>query len=133
MFLLFAMDASYTNSTGCWPLAAYGLVIVIVNSTFSLKRWTQNRFTKHQHYEESFTADIDEHGMKIKSPTASHDFQWEHFDRLQETENNFSLFNGLVFYMLPKRAFAPDDANKFRLLAERKISPKPSASGAATA
>lgn len=131
LVLVTFLDASATGNTTYWPLAGFGLVIIFANVAWSGKRWARDMFQRHQHRPETFVTEIDEHGIRIRSPTASHDFKWNHFDRLQETENNFALFNGAVFYMFPKKAFPEGGVKQFRVWAQERISSSASASGAA--
>jgi hypothetical protein len=49
---------------------------------------------------------------------------WERMYELRETKNTFSFRDDLIYYIFPKRVFAPGEADKFRELVQAGIAKK---------
>jgi hypothetical protein len=89
---------------------------------FALHRYFRRSYRKDRRFQNDFTTDISEDGVHIVMPTADAQIKWENFVRFLESDDIFMLFHSdLIFNILPKRAFAPGEVDRFRELLHRKI------------
>ncbi len=105
------------------PLAVVVGLFWIACLTF-LRDWFARRdFAKHPHLHQLFTVEISDEAIRSTSVNGSWDQRWSLYTKFVETKGLFVLYQGdRMFSFLPKRAFAPVEADQFRDLARSKIS-----------
>ena len=91
---------------------------------FAMRRYFRLRYRKDRRFQNDSTADISESGIHIVTPTDDCQMKWASFVRFLESDNIFMVFNAeWIFHVFPKRAFAPGEADEFRDLLRRNVSP----------
>ena len=94
--------------------------VYFVYSSFALRRYFKKRYRTDQRYKDNFTADISEDGIHFSTPSVDSQMKWSGIVRYLESDKIFMLFHAaLIFSIIPKRAFAPGEADTFRDLLRR--------------
>jgi hypothetical protein len=66
--------------------------------------------------------DVDPAGCHFQGNTGRSETEWSHFVMWLESKNLILLYQSpIVFMILPKRAFAPDQLSEFRALLTQKV------------
>ncbi len=112
-------------------LDLYDLLIVLlgifwIGTVSFLRDWFARRdFAKHPHLHQLFKVEISDEAIRSTSVNGTWDQRWSLYTKFFETKGLFVLYQGeRMFSFLPKRAFAPGEADQFRVLARSKISPR---------
>jgi hypothetical protein len=90
-------------------------------------QWAQGKseFKKHLSIQGEHTAAFGAEGITVTSPTGQGTLNWEAISRVIESDTFFLLVPGpRIFYLVPKRAFTPEQLIGFRELIARKIPQK---------
>lgn len=91
---------------------------------FALRRYFRRLYQKDHRYKHDFTAEISDEGIYINTPFSDAHMKWNSFVRYLESKDVFMVFIAQWnFILLPKRAFATDEADQFRVLLQRNIVP----------
>lgn len=89
---------------------------------FALRRFFRNAYRKDQRFQQEFTTEASDAGVHMESPTEDSHMKWQSFTRYLESEQSFLLFQAdWIFNIIPKRAFAPGEADQFRDLLHRNV------------
>ncbi len=82
-------------------------------------------FTKEKRLQQQFDVEINDQGVELSNSNGKTISLWPAFDKFAESEDLFMLFSGQrTFHAIPKRAFADEDAARFRELLHRKLPSK---------
>jgi len=106
-------------------LSAVGFYFVYCG--FALRQYFRRPYQKDQRFKHDFSAEISDQGIHVVTPFSDTQMKWSGFVRFLESENIFLVFIAQWnFLVLPKRAFTPGEAEKFRVTLQRNIVPSPS-------
>lgn len=90
----------------------------------ALPRYFRRAYQKDHRFKEDFTAEISDQGIHVVTSFSDAQMKWNSFVRFLESNDIFMVFiaqwNFIVF---PKRAFAPGEADEFRALLRRNVTP----------
>jgi hypothetical protein len=91
---------------------------------FALRRYFRRLYQKDQRFKHDFTDDFSEQDIHVITPFADSHMKWNGFFRFLESDDIFMVFIAQWnFLILPKRAFAPDEADVFRTTIQHNIAP----------
>jgi len=94
--------------------------LVFCTSTISHRAWIRRRFAPMEGKEIWY--EFVEEGFHCGLPNAESKINWPAISNFIETDALFVLLgSGLVFYTIPKRALAGNDAASLRQLLQRKV------------
>jgi hypothetical protein len=96
----------------------------LLDCGFALRRYFRRLYQKDHRYKHDFTAEISDQGIYIITPFSDAHMKWNSFVRYLESTDIFMVFIAQWnFIIVPKRAFAPGEADQFRVLLQRNIVP----------
>ena len=127
IFLICLIDM--TADPTFWPRAVRPLLLIgVIWATYhwilAPVIWRRN-YAKDRRFQEQFTAEISDDVIKTQSATFDSTVKWEYFLRVVESHKLFLLYvSPRLFHMIPKRGFAPGEADQFRELLKGKLPPK---------
>jgi hypothetical protein len=113
------------------PHRDIGLVVIgfvvgfyLLYCGLALRRYFRRLYQKDHRFKDDFIAEISDQGIHFTTPFSEGLLKWNGFVRFLESKEIFMLFIAQWnFVVLPKRAFAPGEADEFRTLLQRNIVP----------
>jgi hypothetical protein len=96
--------------------------IYFLYCSFAVPRYFRNQYRSDPSYRDDFTVDISEEGIQFVTVSVDVQMKWSSFVRYLESDKIFKLYHSaVIFNIIPKRAFAPGEADTFRELLIRNI------------
>lgn len=91
---------------------------------FALRRYFRRLYQTDPRFKHDFTAEFSEQDIHVITPFADSHMKWNGFFRFLESDDIFMVFiTQWNFLILPKRAFAPGEADVFRTTIQHNIAP----------
>ena len=125
-FLLIGAITAVWGSFGpnSWGMLVFGVFCAIVFWILPVWQW-KRMYAKDRRYQEDYTADISEDGIRFEGATSDGNVKWARYTRFLESDKLFLLYQSpQLFNMFPKSAFGPGEADQFRELLKRKLLPR---------
>lgn len=105
-----------------WGMLMFGVFWAVLLWIYPPWQWNR-MYAKDRRFQEEYTADISEEGIRFEGATSDGNLKWAHYTRFLESEKLFLLYQSAqLFNMFPKSAFALGEADQFRELLKRKLS-----------
>jgi hypothetical protein len=115
------VGAIVTRGEGLFLLLAV-IGIYFLYRDFALRRHFKARYKTDRRYNQDFSAEISDDGIRVLTPFEDSRMKWGSIVRYLESDKIFMLFHStLIFTIIPKRAFASGEAHRFRELLGRNI------------
>lgn len=115
------VGAILTRGEGLFLLLSV-IGIYFLYRDFALQRHFRARYKTDQRYKQDFSAEISDDGIRVLTPFEDSRMKWSSIVRYLESDDIFMLFHAaLIFTIIPKRAFAPGEADAFRELLRKHI------------
>jgi hypothetical protein len=121
ILLIAATILNLWNTPRSWPASAFGVfwgMFLLFWRRFSLAR----SFTKEKRLQQQIDVEINDQCVELSNSNGKTVSLWPAFDKFAESEDFFLLFSGQrTFHAIPKRAFAAEEAGRFRELLRQKL------------
>lgn len=99
--------------------------IYLLYCGLALRRYFRRLYQKDHRYKHEFAAEISDQGIHFVTPFSEGLTKWNGFVRFLESNKIFMVFIAQWnFVIFPKRAFAPGEADEFRILLRRNVAPQ---------
>lgn len=123
LFALMLTAIAYKPEDKTQPVSLIILILVwlvFCAGLISQRAWVQHRFTPMEGKEIWY--EFVEEGFRCGLPNSESQINWPAISRFIETDALFVLLgSGLLFYTIPKRALAADNAASLRELLQHKV------------
>lgn len=112
-----------TRSLGIVMLVASGILFAGRSARkLGIKRSAAKLLRKNPILQKEFKMEVSEQGLQTSADGLHTQLAWSNVIRWQESERLFLLYNTTrVYSIVPKRAFAPDEADRFRELLTKNV------------
>ncbi len=122
LFLIAGIASLIFTPDRTGPTLLFLMGIFFLYCGFALRRYFRKRYRTDQRFRHDFTLQISENGLHFLTPSSETRASWDAVVRYLESQDIFMLFSApMIFSIIPKRAFAPGEADTFRDLLDKNL------------